>query len=193
MIGARSTARFLVLAFLTALVSCAPADEEAETETETTSAAQPSEVALTLPDTVAAAVWDYLQASNYQEEWSTWPDKGELYPGGEPHGALLTTYLNDAGLEGVRAGAGAIPVNGIVVKENYMPDSTLAAVTVMYKVQGYNPENADWWFAKFMPDGSLDEMPDGTAMEGRVPGCTNCHGSVRDNDFIFTSPLGEGM
>lgn len=188
-----STRRFLPLVLAAGIAACAPADDGGETETEQAPAAQPSEVALSLPDTTGADVWHYLQASNYREGWSTWPDKGELYTGGEPHGALLTTYLNRTALNAVSTRAGSIPVNGIVVKENYTPDSTLAAVTVMYKVEGYNPENADWWFAKFMPDGSLDTMPDGTPMEGRVPGCTECHGSVRDNDFIFTAPLSGGM
>ncbi len=35
---------------------------------------------------------------------------------------------------------GPMPAGAIVVKENYMPDKKLAAITVMYKVAGYNPE-----------------------------------------------------
>lgn len=34
----------------------------------------------------------------------------------------------------------------IVVKENYKPDKTLAAITVMHKVAGFDPAGGDWLF-----------------------------------------------
>ena len=72
-----------------------------------------------------------------------------------------------------------------------MPDSTLAAVTVMYKHAGYNPEHNDWFFSKHLPGGELDRMPNGMAMEGRLMGCQNCHRAVAANDYMFTGSLGE--
>ena len=51
-----------------------------------------------LPDTTAASVLDYLDEVDYQESWELWPGFGEKYQGGEPHGMLLTTYLNPAAL-----------------------------------------------------------------------------------------------
>ena len=51
---------------------------------------------------------------------------------------LLTTYLNDVALQALSSGASRMAPGAIVVKENYMPDSTLAAVTTMFKVEGYN-------------------------------------------------------
>ena len=144
------------------------------------------------PDTTGAAMWAYLQEVDYQSNWQAWPDKGELYSGQEPHGMLLTTYLNDVATDALTAQAGSMPEGAIVVKENYMPDSTLAAVTVMYKHSGYNPEHNDWFFTKHLPSGELDQTPTGMAMEGRLAGCQNCHGSVSANDYIFTGSLGEG-
>jgi len=143
------------------------------------------------PDTTGASVWAHLQEVGYQEHWTLWPGKGELYTGREPHGMLLTTYLNDAALEAVSTHAGTMPDGAIIVKENYKPDSTLAAITVMYKVRGYNPEHADWFFTKHLPDGSLAQMPNGMAMEGRLGGCQGCHGSVATNDYLFTGSLNE--
>ena len=57
----------------------------------------------------------------------------------------------------------------IIVKENYMPDGTLAAVTTMFKVRGYKPDVNDWFFTKHLPSGELDRAPTGMAMEGRLP------------------------
>lgn len=141
-----------------------------------------------LPDTTGAAVWAYLQDVAYTESWDLWPGKGELYEGQEPHGMLLTTYLNPEAHQALTGDAASFPPGAIIVKENYTPDSTLAAVTTMYKVDGYSPEAGDWFWVKHLPDGSVDA--DGNA-QGRVKGCIACHSGKRDNDYIYTGQLVE--
>jgi hypothetical protein len=138
------------------------------------------------PDTTAAALWSYLESVDYQANWQLWPNKGELYTGQEPHGALLTTYLSPSAYEAVTGMAGSMPDGAIIVKENYMPDSTLAAVTVIYKSQGYNPAHDDWFWLKRLPDGTVE-------VQGRGTSCIACHQSQAANDYLFTGPLGGGM
>ncbi|MBI2906786.1 MAG: cytochrome P460 family protein [Chloroflexi bacterium] len=111
-----------------------------------------------------------------------WPGKQALYPGTEPHGALLTTYVTDGAFSAIDGKKGSIPNGSIIVKENYMPDKTLAAVTVMYKVKGYDSANNDWFWLKYAPNGAIDA-------QGKVGDCIACHGKRRDNDFIFTGSL----
>jgi hypothetical protein len=135
-----------------------------------------------MPDTTAASLWTHLEDVDYTNAWAMWPEKGALYEGQEPHGMLLTTYVNEVAMAALtdhtdRMGAGAI-----IVKENYMPDSTLAAVTVMYKVAGYNPGAADWFFLKRLADGTV-------AASGRVASCQGCHVQAAANDYLFTGPL----
>lgn len=154
-------------------------EEMGETETEAMGAMQET---VPLPDTTAAALWAFLQRVDYRSNWELWPGKGEKYQGQEPHGMLLTTYLNPAAHEALTGMAGSMPAGAVIVKENYMPDGTLAAVTTMYKVPGFNPDHNDWFFAKQGPDGSVE-------VEGRGPGCQACHGQRRDNDYIFTGSL----
>lgn len=168
------------------VAACGRGETDSATEDTPAMTAAPAPA----PDTTGAAIWAHLQGSDYQANWGLWPGKGQFYTGGEPHGMLLTTYMNDAAMEAFNSGATTMPEGAIVVKENYRPDSTLAAVTVMYKRSGYNAEHNDWFFTKHLPDGSLDQMPNGMAMEGRLPGCQNCHQGVRANDYLFTSPLG---
>ena len=153
-----------------------------------------SDVAATVAaaDTTGAAMWAHLQESNYETAWQLWPEKGRLYTGQMPHGMLLTTYLNSVAYEALTGGAATMPAGAIVVKQNYMPDSTLAAVTTMYKVAGYNPDHADWFFTKHLASGVLDTMPNGMGMEGRLPGCQNCHVGRQSNDYLFTGTLGGG-
>ena len=63
-----------------------------------------------------------------------------------------------------------------------MPNFDLAAITVMYKVKGYNPEGNDWFWVKYAADGKAQA-------EGKVQGCINCHGKKKDNDYIFIGSI----
>jgi hypothetical protein len=138
---------------------------------------------MAMPDTAGAALWTYLESADYRANWALWPDKGELYEGQQPHGALLTTYLNPRAYEALTGAAGSMPAGAIIVKENYMPDSTLAATTVMYKVEGYDPDNNNWYWLKRLADGTIE-------VEGRGAGCIACHTAQRENDMIMTGSLG---
>ena len=135
-----------------------------------------------LPDTTAASVLAYLEEVDYQESWELWPGLGEKVAGGDPHGMLLTTYLNPPALDALNAKQGVMPNDAIIVKENYMPDGVFAANTVMYKKSGYNPEHNDWFWLKVLADGTVEK-------EGMVEGCQSCHGEVKDNDYVWTGLL----
>ncbi len=167
---------------------CGPSEEPGRDAAEST----PPASAPAAADTTGSAIWAHLQQSDYQGTWTLWPGKGELYTGAEPHGMLLTTYLNDVALQALNSGASVMPPGAIIVKENYMPDRTLAAITTMFKVRGYNPDVNDWFFTKHLPSGELDRAPSGMALEGRLAGCTNCHRAMQTNDWVFTGQLGEG-
>lgn len=178
----------LVLVFALALAACAADEEPVEPVDDPI---EPDMVeTMAGPDTTGAAVWAFLGDETYQANWGLWPDKGEFYTGQEPHGMLLTTYLNAMAMDALQGGATEMPAGAVIVKENYMPDSTLAAVTVMVKVPGYNAEHNDWFFSKHLPDGSLDQTPDGMPMEGRLMGCQNCHVARAAHDYLFTGDLG---
>lgn len=187
------TSPLAVLALCGGLVgslSCAPGEEggmaEEEMSLDTAAIAGEAEGQREgrqqLPDTTAEALWSYLQQVDYRNNWQMWPGKGELYEGQEPHGMLLTTYVNDAALRAVSGTAGSMPSGAIVVKENYMPDSTLAATTVMYKSSGYDAQHNDWFWLKRLADGTVE-------VSGRGQGCISCHGGQNTNDYIFTSSL----
>ena len=135
-----------------------------------------------LPDTTAASVLDYLDEVDYQESWELWPGLGEKYEGGDPHGMLLTTYLNPAAFDALEGKEGVMPDGAIIIKENYTPEGKLAASTVMYKKSGYNPQHNDWFWVKALADGTVEK-------EGMVEGCQNCHGDVKENDYVWTGPL----
>ena len=128
------------------------------------------------------AVWSFLQDSDYRQSWELWPGKGELYQGGEPHGALFTTYLNPTAFDALVNMTGTIPEGGIIIKENYTSDAVFDLITLMYKVEGFDPKNANWFWAKIGAAGDVQA-------EGKVAGCQACHGGGKANDFVLTGPL----
>ncbi len=135
-----------------------------------------------LPEADAKVLWTHIHGPSPYWNWNKWPGKPGLYKGTEPHGMLLQTFVNEIAQRGVYGKTGGVDHGGIVVKENYTPDRTLAAVTVMYKVNGFNPEAGDWFWVKYGPDGAVIKT-------GKPAGCIACHGTKKDNDYLMTSPI----
>ena len=135
-----------------------------------------------LPDTTADSLVVYLDEIDYQESWELWPGLGEKYEGGDPHGMLLTTYLNPAAYDALTGKDGVMPEGAVIVKENYTPEGELAATTTMYKKSGCNADHNDWFWLKVLADGTVDK-------QGKVEGCQTCHGEVADNDYVWTGQL----
>ncbi|MCW9049650.1 MAG: cytochrome P460 family protein [Deltaproteobacteria bacterium] len=135
-----------------------------------------------LPAADGKEIYEYITKTNPYQHWSLFPGKGKLYKGAHPHGALLTTYVSFDALQAIQNKVGLLPINSFVIKENYRPDKTLAAVTVMYRVKGYDAEAGDWFWAKYKATGEIEK-------EGKVSGCINCHAAVINNDWIFTGPV----
>jgi len=122
---------------------------------------------------------------------------GYPYAGIEPHGFLLETFYEEATVDG--------HTGTLVVKRNFGPegvetdtvigdpDGSLAAVTIMFQREaGYDEENQNWYWVKYLPDGSLDQNPAGMQLAGRVgkgadQGCIACHVGAGGDDYLFTT------
>ena len=121
--------------------------------------------------------------------------EGTAYEGQEPHGMSLIT------IDGMATVAGH--TGPLLVKRNYGgpgvspeevnadPDKWLKAITVMFKrEEGYDPDTQNWYWAKYLPDGTLDKNPKGMELAGRVAkgadqGCIACHTAAPGGDFVF--------
>ena len=120
--------------------------------------------------------------------WKSYPGLEGWQDGMSPHGKVLKYYVNDA----AAAHPGHPHDGAIIIKENYgaRDDGTLGAITVMKKIQGYDPENADWFWVKFDPKGNVMKNPKNMFLAGRVAkgmskGCISCHSNADGNDFLF--------
>ena len=121
-------------------------------------------------------LWKRITALSPYMQWDQFPGHQGMQSGRAPHGPLHKVYVNRPGL---RPGHPK-PDGAIIVKENYTADQRLAAVTVMYKVKGYNPGAGDWFWAKYAPDGTVQK-------QGKPAGCINCHMTRARQDFIMVS------
>ena len=90
---------------------------------------------------------EYIVKYDPYRAWELWPKKGKLYKGTEPHGALLTTFVNNTAHFSIKKKKG-MEDGSIIAKENYTADKKFVALSVMYKIKGYNPAAGDWSLGK---------------------------------------------
>ena len=134
----------------------------------------------------ARQLWDEMDGYT---TWSPYPGMAGWQPGESPHGNALKYYINS-----IVAGDPENPGNGsIIVVENYGTEGgPLMTVSVMKKVRGYDPDNADWFWVKYGPDGTVMRDLKGITLAGRVAkgmsdGCINCHLHAGGGDYLFSN------
>lgn len=139
----------------------------------------------------AEALWKEMSKHNFvgQNALMSTPYKGQ-----HPHGAVLDTFDTVMSVRGDKG--------ELIVKRNYGgegvsesavandPEAFLKSVTVMFRRDGYDPENGNWFWAKYKPDGELDTNPKGMELAGRVAkgadkGCIACHQAAPGGDYVF--------
>ena len=129
------------------------------------------------------SLWDYLQKVNYRKEFHMWPGTAAFRKGTEPHGPLVTTWLNgDAWFIVDSKKFDRFADDSLIVQEDYSPDKKLKSISIMYKETGFNPGGADWFWAKYGPDGKIE-------VEGCAAKCIDCHAKKKSNDYVVTGSI----
>ena len=147
-----------------------------------------------MEDDVAYAklLWDVMEASRLVGDNAI---MASPYDGTPPHGKMLETFYTSATVDGHEG--------TLIVKRNYGPEGVtaddiladpgkhLGAITVMFQREdGYDADNMNWFWVKYLKDGTLDKNPKGMMLAGRVAkgadkGCIACHSN--EDDYIFTT------
>jgi len=124
------------------------------------------------------------------------------YIGIAPHGEILETIDGVFEINTTTYGLPRVLRLPLIVKKNYggenvtvemvanNPNDYLDAVTVMFKIPGYDYENKDWFWARYDPMGNVLKNPDGIPLAGRVAkgmstGCIACHSAAPGGDYVF--------
>lgn len=128
-----------------------------------------------MPGADPAELWDYITRVSPYKDWGFWPDLQGMQRGRAPHGVKHKVFVNKAALTSKRP---PVKYGAIQVKENFNRNGKLMAITVMYKVKGYNPGDGDWFWVKYNRKGRARPY-------GKPNGCIECHGTRARNDFIL--------
>jgi hypothetical protein len=103
-----------------------------------------------------------------------------------PHGAFVRIYANKAASDSPNA----LPMGAVIVADNYDKDKKRTDITVMYRVKGTDPKHNDWYWFKYLPDGSIartSEKEGKKAIAGKVTMCIDCHSRAGGSDFVFSN------
>jgi hypothetical protein len=135
----------------------------------------------------AAELWAALEDAHFVGHGVV---HGTFHEGAEPHGFVLETLFADITVNGTTAPAiikrNYGPVGVTVGEVDVAPNDHLAAITVMYQRTGFNAETNDWFWVKWLADGTLDFAGE-TQMAGNVGGCIGCHTNAPGDDWIFVT------
>ncbi len=171
----------LAIFFVSVFLGCVQKQPETATPTVAVTAQKTpvTEITGLAPD--GKVIYKYMTENNYQS-WKMWPGKEQFYSTKAHGAAFMTTYVNDVAMATIQGKTGLMKEDSVIVKENYDANKALMFLTVMFKEDGYDPANNDWFYAKYAPNGTIQ-------VEGKVKGCIDCHAKVKDNDYLFTSPI----
>ncbi len=129
-------------------------------------------------DAYAIKVWDFMKNNQLIGK-----DRMRSFPfvGSRPHGSIQEVITTNAVIDGHKG--------RLIVKHNYgakegltphsvysaSEDSNYEALTIMFQREdGYDPENSDWFWAEYNPDGSILVFQN-KKLSGRSAACLGCH------------------
>ena len=132
-----------------------------------------------LPGADAAKLYNYItQPKPYYNRWKLWPGKSEFAQGKGSHGSFMTTYVNEVALGSLKKGK-KMADGAVIVTENYNAQKKLESLTVIYKIEGFNAQAGDWFWARYAP-------PNGYVLEsGKIDSCIACHEKKQDQDYLY--------
>ena len=132
-----------------------------------------------MPPADAKKVWNYMSEIESYSDWEYWPGHQGFLKSSSPHGNYVRIFANSPAIEAIKKG-NKLPANSMIVKENFAQKDkeTLKSITPMYKVQDYNPEQGNWFWAKYSSQGKVRAA-------GKVEACITCHKSKQKKDWIF--------
>lgn len=137
---------------------------------------------ITVNEINGIVLWNRITQESAYKSYSFWPGHEDLQPGQSPHGTFHKIYINNVLADILPVREKIAPHGTVIVKENYNSEKNLDAITVMVKVKDYNPDNGDWFWAKYTTEGEV-------LAEGTPGGCVGCHQGMEDNDYIIVRPL----
>jgi hypothetical protein len=124
----------------------------------------------------AKTLWTRIKQEDKYTKYKSWPGYDGMHPGKAPHGRYHKIYVNDIALNSLPNTKRVLPEGSIIVKENFSGDKEMVAITMMAKVNGYNPSAGDWFWAKY-------DIKNKSFKSGKPAKCIECHTAEKNNDY----------
>lgn len=142
------------------------------------------------PEEFQQSFWNHLvKADAPYNKWAAL-SKREVPPRKEsPHG-VSTTFANKIAADDSKT----FPFGSILVREDYDAKGKRTSISVMYRVKGTDPQNGDWYWLRYLENGSVAKAPaaeGGKPFAGRVASCIECHRKADGKDFVFANDAKE--
>ncbi len=129
----------------------------------------------TSDEEIAEQLWTDISGYSSWSQYDPWLG---VQPSSSPHGPYVQIWVNDAAVSSL---GGTVSDGGILVKESYdTVDGEATGVTLMAKIEGYAPDDGDWFWASYGTDGSVSKA-------GVESACTGCHVDGTDYSLIVTT------
>ncbi len=123
----------------------------------------------------ANEIWDEI---NGYQSWGQISEFSGIQPSNNAHGSYVQVWINEIveSFLSDSSSSGQLPNGSLIVKEGYSDSngSDVSKITIMKKIEGYDPNNNDWFWANYNPGGDLG------GKNGREASCFNCHASGQD-------------
>ena len=135
-------------------------------------------------DPLAGELWEEIQG--YQS-WAQHANWSGIQSSASTHGPYVQIWYNDT-TEAAEAGeqGSGMPDGSILVKEGYLDEegTDLKAITVMKKLEGFDPDKGDWYWASYAADGSV-------FTSGASDFCSSCHAAAENDYVLFLEEVSE--
>jgi hypothetical protein len=139
------------------------------------------------PDEFYQAFWKFINKQDAPyKKWGALPGKKGLRDSKEPHGDSIQTFANKIATDS----PATLPYGSILVTENYDIDKKLTDITVMYRSKGSDSQHADWYWLKYLPNGSIArtaEKEGKKPIAGKVASCIDCHSKAAGRDLVYSN------
>ena len=80
-----------------------------------------------------------------------------------------------------------LPIGSILVREDHDENGKRQSISVIYRVKDYDKDHGNWYWLKYLENGSVVRGPENKAVAGKVASCIECHAKANDTDFVFSN------
>jgi hypothetical protein len=140
---------------------------------------------------LAEELWQSIDGFMSWNEPAGW--EGIVPSSDGTHGPYVQIWIDDLTLNALDSGS-EIPDGAKLVKCGYsdaegnpVSDSLGHSLTAMWKIDGYDPDHGDWFWARF--DGTTGEV---ATFAGQESACYSCHSADPDSDWVWYDDVEPG-